>query len=69
MVETVLAVSGSRAAPVYGAAPLRPGEPECYVAAVARTRALTGWEPRYDLRRGVEQTWDWFRQHAGRRAA
>ncbi len=69
MVDTVLAVCGSRAAPVYGAEALRPGEPERYLAAVEQTQARTGWAPRFDLRAGVEHTWDWFRQHAGRRAA
>jgi GDP-L-fucose synthase len=29
---------------------------------VSKLRAL-GWEPRYDLRSGLEQTYGWFREH------
>jgi nucleoside-diphosphate-sugar epimerase len=62
MVAAVLAACGRPDAPVvFGAAPLRPGEPEHYLADIAGTHARTGWAPRLDLRAGLARTWDWFR--------
>src|SRR5262245_10634345 len=61
VIETILDVCGSSIRIVYGAESLRPGEPERYLADICRTRALTGWQPRFDLRAGIEQTWQWFR--------
>ena len=62
LVEFVLAVCGRVGAPVeFGAAALRPGEPEHYLADIAGTRARTGWAPRLDLRAGLARTWGWFR--------
>jgi nucleoside-diphosphate-sugar epimerase len=62
VVEFVLAACGRPGAPVvFGAAPLRPGEPEHYLADISGTRARTSWAPRLDLRAGVARTWDWFR--------
>jgi nucleoside-diphosphate-sugar epimerase len=65
MIETILAVSGSRADAEYGTAPARADEPACWVASIDRTRALTGWRPRHDLRAGVERMWEWFRMAGG----
>jgi nucleoside-diphosphate-sugar epimerase len=61
MVETILAVcGGGRVTAEFGAEPSRPDEPASWVASIDQTTALTGWQPRYDLRQGVERTWDWF---------
>jgi nucleoside-diphosphate-sugar epimerase len=70
MVETVLSVcGGGRLAAQFGAEPPRSGEPVSWVANIEQTTALTGWEPRYDLRAGVEQTWEWFRTSGSSLAA
>jgi nucleoside-diphosphate-sugar epimerase len=69
LIETVVAVSGSKVVPAFAAEALRPNEPAHYLASIERTTALTGWAPRFDLRTGIEQTWEWFREHANRVAA
>lgn len=62
VVAAVLEACGRPGAPVvFGAAALRPGEPEHYLADIAGTRARTGWAPRLDLRAGLARTWEWFR--------
>jgi nucleoside-diphosphate-sugar epimerase len=66
MIESIVGVcGGGRVRPEYGAAPTRPDEPACWVASIERTRALTGWQPKHDLRAGVERMWDWFKQAEG----
>jgi nucleoside-diphosphate-sugar epimerase len=47
--------------PLYGTQELRPGEPECYLASIERTTALTGWRPRLDVQAGLRRSWLWFR--------
>jgi nucleoside-diphosphate-sugar epimerase len=61
MVETIAAVVGAvDSPPQFGVQLARPDEPANWVANVTRTTALTGWHPQYDLRSGVERTWEWF---------
>jgi nucleoside-diphosphate-sugar epimerase len=45
---------------------LRPGKSEVFRLWCdnSQIRALTGFEPAYDLRRGLEETIEWFRQPA-----
>src|SRR6185369_13852463 len=50
MVEEILAVSGLRLRAEYGANTRRPDEPTIWVADTTATRAITGWEPKTDLR-------------------
>jgi nucleoside-diphosphate-sugar epimerase len=64
MVETIIDVCGGPPAE-YGAAAMRFDEPTSWVASIARTRELTGWQPRYDLRAGVERMWEWFKIRGG----
>jgi nucleoside-diphosphate-sugar epimerase len=68
MVETIVRVCGGRVSPVFGAEPDRPGEPDCRVAAIGQTTALTGWTPRHDLEAGVAQTWALYQAAAARAA-
>lgn len=66
LVETAVAVAGGRVRAEYGAEPLRPDEPAVWVADLTRTRELTGWAPRHDLRQGLEKMWA---RYAAARAA
>lgn len=69
VVAAVLEACGRPGVPVvFGAAALRPGEPEHYLADVAGTCARTGWASRLDLRAGLARTWDWFRAAPARAA-
>ena len=45
----------------WGAYPQKPTDPMLIRADNARLRS-TGWEPRYDLDRGLRQTFDWWRK-------
>ncbi len=66
MVETILDVAGMRhLTPDFGARPTHPDEPPLCLASIEQTRTLTGWQPRFDLRAGVRQTWDWFHEAHG----
>ena len=68
MVEVIHEVCGGPA-PVYGAEPVRPGEPRHWCAAIDATRELTGWHPRHDLAAGVARMRDWWLGARGRAAA
>ena len=59
MIETILAVCGQGVVAQYGAIPNRTQEPNVWVADISRTTELTGWQPRYSLRAGVEAMWTW----------
>jgi nucleoside-diphosphate-sugar epimerase len=70
MIETVVDVCGrGRITAEFGAEPIRPDEPDCWVASIAHTCAVTGWKPIVELRAGVEQTWNWFQSLAPQQAA
>jgi nucleoside-diphosphate-sugar epimerase len=69
MVEAVLAVAGNPVRAVYTSDSGRADDPAPYLASVAQTHSLTGWEPRHGLQAGVELTWAWHRTQASRRAA
>jgi nucleoside-diphosphate-sugar epimerase len=70
MVETILEVCGKgRVTAAFGAEPGRPDEPVSWVADIEQTTALTGWQPAFDLRAGVQYTWDRFLSLSGGRAA
>jgi nucleoside-diphosphate-sugar epimerase len=70
MIETILGVcAGGRLRADFGGEPARPDEPASWVAGIEHTEAVTGWRPRFDLRSGVERTWQWFRRAAARAAS
>jgi len=48
----------------FGDLPYREGDPTFVVADNRRLSGHTGWTPRYDLRKGLADTIDWWRQHA-----
>jgi nucleoside-diphosphate-sugar epimerase len=48
----------------FGDLPYREGDPMFVVADNRLLHGQTGWQPRYDLREGLADTIDWWRQHA-----
>jgi nucleoside-diphosphate-sugar epimerase len=68
MVEVIHEVCGGPA-PVYGAEPVRPGEPRHWSADIDATRELNGWHPRHDLAAGVARMRNWWLGARGRAAA
>lgn len=61
VVVRLVAETGAKVAPRFGALPDRPLEPE-RVADVARTRARIGWAPRVGLAEGLARTVAWYRK-------
>ncbi|HUS79541.1 MAG TPA: SDR family oxidoreductase [Patescibacteria group bacterium] len=53
-------IIGAEVEPTHG--DRRPGDIRESVADVSRAREHLGYEPEYDLRRGLEETIDWYRQ-------
>jgi nucleoside-diphosphate-sugar epimerase len=62
LVEAILRVAGTGLTAEYGAVPAPPDEPRTWVASIARTQALTGWQPCVPLEAGVRRMWAWFRE-------
>ena len=56
VVETLVALAGSRAAPSFGARPDRAREP-CVIADVDAAERAIGWRARVNLRAGLAATW------------
>jgi len=52
--------------PVFGARPLRPGEPRALFADVRKARQLLGWRPRLTLQEGIRRTLIGYRNSDGR---
>ncbi len=64
MIEAIIAVVGNPVRAQYGTAKLHQEEPETWVASIEETRALSGWQPRFDLLSGVRAMWDWHRDRS-----
>jgi len=69
MIDTIIRVSGTSVAALYGAIPQRSDEPPTWVADIRRTTQITGWRPKFDLSGGIEKTWSWFVDHSAAYAA
>ncbi len=57
VVDTLIDISGASVKPIFGHLPRRAGEPERWQASIEQTTALTGWQPRFDLRTGLQVLW------------
>lgn len=56
-------LTGSATRAVWGGVAAQRVEPTCWVADVAKAKALLGWEPRTGLAEGLEKTVGWMREH------
>lgn len=45
----------------YG--PHRPGQIECHISSTDKAQNLIGWEPKKNLKEGLEQTIQWYKTH------
>jgi nucleoside-diphosphate-sugar epimerase len=63
VVETILTISGAAVAPEFGSVARQQHEPQHWSASIRATTELTGWQPRFDLRAGLERTWAWARSN------
>lgn len=63
LVERIAAALGARHLLRLGALPTPAEEPPLLVADVRRLRHELGWQPRFDLDRGLAHTINWWRSH------
>ena len=62
LVDTLNDLLGTGLPPQF--LPARPGDIRHSRAAISRARDLLGYNPKVDLRAGLERTLDWFRSQA-----
>lgn len=62
VVEKIVAVSGAKVFPKWGALAVRPFEPTMWVANISKAKNLYHWEPMFSLDEGLRLTIDWQRQ-------
>lgn len=63
IVTTLAGMAGREDLLELGVVPARPSEPEFFAPDVRRLSIEVGWRPRYDLRTGLAQTLEWWKQH------
>ena len=63
LAEIVVELTGSKAPIVYE--PLPEDDPKVRQPDITRARAMLGWEPKVDVREGVQRTIDYFRTLVG----
>jgi nucleoside-diphosphate-sugar epimerase len=65
VVEKIVAISGTKVSPKWGALPVRPHEPTMWVADISKAKKLYGWEPKHSLEQGLRLTIEWQRRQLG----
>jgi CDP-glucose 4,6-dehydratase len=68
VVELICEVAGSGVEPDFRGEGNPEGEIDRQYLDSAKLRELTGWEPRVELREGIERTIEWYREHPEARA-
>ncbi len=63
VVNTVQELSGRKIKIRVGAYPARPIDTNYWVADIRKAKALLGWEPRHNLRQGLDKMISWFHLH------
>ena len=63
VVQTLISVSGRRVEPDIRGAGAPPGELERQYLDSTAIRGELGWEPKWDLERGLRASWEWYRDH------
>ncbi len=63
VVEAIEVVAGCRLHVHRGAYPPRSTDTTFWVADINKARRVLQWEPRFDLRAGIQKTFEWFTRH------
>jgi len=64
LAETIVELTGSRSTITYH--PLPPDDPKVRQPDITKAKTRLGWEPKIQLREGLGNTIDWFKDHFGR---
>ncbi len=64
LAETIVELTGSRSTITYH--PLPPDDPKVRQPDITKAKTRLGWEPKIQLREGLGNTIDWFKNHFGR---
>ncbi len=64
VIELICELAGTDVEPDFQGEGTPPGEIDRQYLEATKIREVTGWEPRVDLREGLERTIDWYREHA-----
>jgi CDP-glucose 4,6-dehydratase len=65
VVRTLIEVSGRGVEPDVRGAGTPPGEIDRQYLDSSAIRSELGWEPKWDLERGLRTTWEWYERHLG----
>jgi nucleoside-diphosphate-sugar epimerase len=68
VIELICELAGSDVEPDFRGEGNPAGEIDRQFLASDKIREVTGWEPRLELRDGLERTIEWYREHPGARA-
>lgn len=64
VVSKIIELAGANVRPLWGSSETRARqEPKLWVSDPSKTRRRLGWEPKYDLERGLDKTIAWFRKN------
>jgi CDP-glucose 4,6-dehydratase len=66
VVRTLISVSGAAVEPDVRGEGVPAGEIDRQYLDSSAIRAEVGWEPKWDLERGLRAAWEWYRDHLAR---
>lgn len=61
VVDTIIQLTGGKGHTLWGSIVNPRSEPKVWQADISKAKELLGWQPAYDLNRGLEKTLEWFK--------
>lgn len=63
VIQNIMQITKSKSKIQWGNYPLRNYDSEIWVADISKTKELLEWEPKHNLRQGLEKTVSWFKEN------
>jgi len=63
IVSIIINLTGSKVKQKWGAYPNRSFDANIWVADISKVKKMIGWQPKYNLKKGLEKTIDWFKNN------
>ena len=63
VVGTIKELTGSNIEPLYGEIKMAQTEPQNWLADISKARNILNWEPKYNLKTGLERIIEWFKNN------